>query len=172
MDDLGGHVCEEMWVNVREVLVVNLVEAFGAKVLEFLLTLVLQEILLIHDLFQGLLFDVLRLIGFDGESGSVERLSAEVLDRLLGGAKALERDQRKCPLLMNSFHSAEPTKKLLKVLLLEILWIILDINSEFLGFTLPLDPLVVPLLLSLLLALIELDIEQLVTFLVRPLIDI
>lgn len=65
-------------------MVVHLVEAFLAELLQFLLILILQEILLIHDLFQDLLFDVLGLVLLHGESGSIKRLSIEVLDRLLG----------------------------------------------------------------------------------------
>lgn len=61
---------------------------------------------------------------------------------------------------MNAFDGSEPTKKLLKILLFEIIWIILDIHRELLRFALPLNPLVLLLLLSRRLALVELDIEQ------------
>jgi len=84
LNDLSGHVCKEVWVDIRKILVMNLVEALLAKLFKFLLILILQEILLIHDLFQDLLFDVLGLILFDGESGSIQGLIIEVLDRLLG----------------------------------------------------------------------------------------
>lgn len=71
LNNLSGHVRKEVWVDIRKILVMNLVEALLAKLFKFLLILVLQEILLIHDLFQDLLFDVLGLILFDGESGSI-----------------------------------------------------------------------------------------------------
>lgn len=61
---------------------------------------------------------------------------------------------------MNAFNGSEPTKKLLKILLFEIIWIILDIHSELLRFALPLNPRVLLLLLSRRLALVEPDIEQ------------
>ena len=61
---------------------------------------------------------------------------------------------------MNAFNGSEPTKKLLKILLFEVIWIILDIHSELLRFALPLNPRVLLLLLSRRLALVEPDIEQ------------
>lgn len=71
LNNLGGHVRKKCWVNIRKIFVLNLVEALLGKLLDFFLILILNEILLIHDLFQDLLFDIPGLILFDDERASI-----------------------------------------------------------------------------------------------------
>ena len=51
LDDGGGHLSQDHWIDIGEISVVDLMKSFLAELLHFLLILVLQEILLVHDLF-------------------------------------------------------------------------------------------------------------------------